>query len=252
MTGIQGQNVSLRYLCFRRGEVSTRFSEADSYAVLHGLPVRKPPTYRNQRNYPGLFWSSTTGALLIYESLLELDCLWLKDSDPAVEWIATQPFEMTGWCAGRSRRHVPDVMLRTTSGRVRVVDVKPEYRLEDPDTAAVFQWTGEVCASRGWDYEVWSGASPELLRNTKFLGAARRRPFANDDALTRLLVNFSDGRSLGETVASIAAPNGNEYSVRTALLHLLWCGVLVFDMESPLNDDTFLFRGSGELDVNNV
>ena len=252
MAGIQGQNVSLRYLCINRGEVSTRFSEADAGAVLHGLPVRKPPTYRNQRNYPGLFWSSTTESFLIYESLLELDCLWLKDFEPAVEWIATQPFEMTGWCAGRSRRHVPDIMLRATSGRVRIVDVKPEQRLEDPDTAAVFQWAGEICADRGWDYEVWSGASAALLRNTKFLGAARRHSLVDTGELARLLVDFIDGRSLGETVATIAKHHGDEYFVRTALLHLLWCGVLVFDMESPLNDDSILFLGSGGLDVNNV
>ena len=252
MTEMQGQNVSLRYRCTSRGEVSTRFSESDAEAVLHGLPVRKPPTYRNQRNYPGLFWSSTTGALLIYESLLELDCLWVKDFDPAVEWIATQPFEMTGWCAGRSRRHVPDIMLRMTSGQVRIVDVKPEYRLEDPDTAAVFDWTGEICAIRGWDYEVWTGASAVLLRNTKFLGASRRRSLANDDELRSLLVDFIEHRSLGETIAMLASLHGGEYFVRTALLHLLWRGVLVSDMETSLHDDSILLLGSGELDVNNI
>lgn len=44
----------------------------------------------------GLFWSSTSGAMLINESLLKLDFLWLKNFDPAVECIATQPFEMPG------------------------------------------------------------------------------------------------------------------------------------------------------------
>ncbi len=252
MAGIQGQNVSLRYLCIDRGGVSTRFSEAEADAVLHGLPVRKPPTYKGQRNYPGLFWSATTKSFLIYESLLELDCLWLKDFDPSVEWIATQPFEMTGRCAGRDRRHVPDIMLRSTSGLIRVVDVKPVRRLDDPDTAAVFQWTSDVCAARGWNYEVWSGASPALLRNTKFLGAARRHLLVNTGELTTLLVDFVEGRSVGETVVAFKGRCGNEYRVRTALLHLLWCGVLAFDMESPLTDGTILFLGSGELDVNNV
>lgn len=118
-----------------------------------GLPVRKPPTYRRQRNYPGLFWSVTTGSFLIYESLLELDYLWLADFDSGVDWIATQPVEISGWCAGRVRRHFPAVMVREASDRVRVIDVKPEGRLADPDTAAVFEWTATICAKRGWEYE---------------------------------------------------------------------------------------------------
>lgn len=252
MAGIQGRDASLRYLCISRGEVSTRFSETDADAVLHGLPVRKPPTYRRQRNYPGLFWSATTESFLIYESLLELDCLWLKDFNSTVEWIATQPFDMTGWCAGRSRRHVPDIMLQMNSGRVRVVDVKPEQRLDDPDTATVFKWTGEVCAERGWDYEVWSGASSTLLRNTKFLGSARRRLLVSDDELISVMDAFSEGQTFGDVIDARILRGGNEHLVRTALLHLLWCGALAFDMERPLHEGSVLFRGAAGFNVINV
>ena len=51
--------------------------------------MRVPPTYRNQRNYPGLFWAATNERTLVYESLLELDWLWLADFDPSVTAICS-------------------------------------------------------------------------------------------------------------------------------------------------------------------
>ncbi|MFE3945064.1 hypothetical protein ACFXPV_24900 [Streptomyces sp. NPDC059118] len=33
-----------------------------------GRPVREFPSYRGQRNYPGLYWSATAGTHVGYES----------------------------------------------------------------------------------------------------------------------------------------------------------------------------------------
>lgn len=132
------------------------------------------PTYRGQINYPGLFWSATTGGLLIYESLLDVERLWFADFDIGVTWIATQPFKITGRVGGKSRRHIPDLMLRLGDGQIRIVDVKPASRVDLPDVAAVFDWTSRVCADLGWDYEVWSGEHATRLANIRFLGSTRR------------------------------------------------------------------------------
>lgn len=51
--------------------VDAELERIDANDVLNGLPVRIPPAYSGQRHYPGLFWSSTTGTHLMYESLLE-------------------------------------------------------------------------------------------------------------------------------------------------------------------------------------
>ena len=129
MAAGNGREVRFRYLCV---DGDTRVADADKVdagSVLHGLPVRRPPTYKGQKNYPGLFWSATTSGFLIYESLLELDRLWVADFDVGVSWIATQPFELSGRIDGCTRRHVPDLMLGLTTGKVRIVDVKPVPRL---------------------------------------------------------------------------------------------------------------------------
>lgn len=62
----------------------------------------------------------------MYESLLELDRLWLADSDSTAVGIAMQPFQIA-WREGSvSRFHVPDVLLTHSDMRVTVIDVKPE------------------------------------------------------------------------------------------------------------------------------
>lgn len=43
-----------------------------------------------------MFWAATDGRMLVYESLLKLDRLWLADFDPSIVGICTQPLQVTG------------------------------------------------------------------------------------------------------------------------------------------------------------
>jgi hypothetical protein len=70
------------------------------------------------------------GALVAYESRLELARIQLADFDPAVVEIAAQPSQLTGRDGGVLRRHVPD-LLRRAGGSVVVVDVRPAHRLDN-------------------------------------------------------------------------------------------------------------------------
>lgn len=98
------REVTLRYCNIVGDEVATTWSEARADLIVDGLPVRVPPTYRGQRSYPGLFWAATNRRTLVYESLLELDRLWLADFDPSVVGICTQPFQITGRVEARNAR----------------------------------------------------------------------------------------------------------------------------------------------------
>lgn len=108
----------MRYCNGAGDEVTTTWSEARADLIVEGLPVRIPPSYRGQGNYPGLFWAATNCRTLVYESLLELDRLWLADFDQSVVDIATQPFQVTCSGAGAQPSHVPDVLLVRGTPRV--------------------------------------------------------------------------------------------------------------------------------------
>jgi hypothetical protein len=154
--------------------VTVGLDRVDAAQVARGRPVRIPVSRAGQRNYSGLYWSSTTQEHLVQESLLERDRLLLADFCPTVEWIAAQPFWMRGRDGSTFRRHVPDLLLQHRNGTFTVVDVKPERMLKEPKVIDALKWTDRVCRERGWQYEVWSGTDPTELRNVRFLSLAKR------------------------------------------------------------------------------
>ena len=117
-------------------------------AIAAGHPVRTFPMHAHMKHYPGWWWSATTNDLVAYESLLERDRLMLADFDTTVEAIAAQPFGLSGPLHGVERHHVPDFLLRTSSGTL-VVDVKPARVLKRVEVAEVLEWTASLMAQRG-------------------------------------------------------------------------------------------------------
>lgn len=112
-------------------------------------PVREFPTFRGQRNFPGSWWSQTTGGHVGYESWLQRDQVMLLDFDPGVVSVSSQPFWLTWSSAGGSRRHAPDFFARLSDGTAVVMDVCADDRVK-PVAAEVLAVTVQACESVGW------------------------------------------------------------------------------------------------------
>lgn len=85
-------------------------------------PVRSFPSFTKQRNWPGLWWSSTMDCHVGYESWLERDVAMMLDFDPTVISFASQPFWLSWSDGARQRRHAPDFFARLADGTGVVVD----------------------------------------------------------------------------------------------------------------------------------
>ncbi len=113
--------------------------------------VRRFSSYKGQSNFPGLWWSATTGDHVGFESWLERDHAMMLDFDAEVVGFASQPFWLH-WRSGMDcRRHAPDFLARLADGTGVVVDVRADDNV-DPDAAAAFSATAEACKSVGWRY----------------------------------------------------------------------------------------------------
>lgn len=232
---------------YRRADGVFAESTLDRVSVevlIDGLPVREFRWFRGRRFYSGWYWSATMSRLVAYESRLELARILLADFDPSVVGIAAQPFQLVGESGGRTRRHVPDLLLLHDSGAVTVVDVKPRHRLSDPEVAAVFSWTGQVVGFRGWAFGVWSGAADELLANVRFLAGYRRRTVVCEQLLPVALDLAAGHDTFGalEQALCVHAPRA---VARPVLLHLLWSGRLRADLDRPLSAATAVRVGTG-------
>lgn len=239
-TGNMGtRGVSLRYCTVAGDEVTTTWEQARADLIVEGLPIRIPPAYRGQRNYPGLFWASRNRRTLVYESLLELERLWLADFDPSVAQIATHPFQLAGRDINGPHRHVPDILLIHRNRQVTLVDVKPQAALSRPQVKAQFDWTRSLCRENGWRYEVFTGGNPIVLRNIRALAVGRRHSRLPDGLMEQAWIVLRDaGRlSFGEAVTRKPASCG-EALWRVALSAHIWSGKVAADLNQPLSDKT--------------
>src|SRR5699024_8816809 len=208
---------AVRYCTVAGDEVATTWEQARADLIVEGLPMRVPPTYQGQRNYPGLFWAASNQRTLVYESLLELDRLWLADFDRTVVAIATQPLQGTGSDGAAQRSHVPDILLVYDDGRVTLVDVKPTRLLDRPQVRAQFDWTRKLCRDKGWDYEVFSGTDPVVLRNIRALALGRRPGRIDQSVLERARRSVRDGASTVGDVLACKPAACEEMTWRVAL-----------------------------------
>ncbi|UPK66551.1 TnsA-like heteromeric transposase endonuclease subunit (plasmid) [Rhodococcus pyridinivorans] len=198
--------------------------------MIRGLPVRKVRSHPDRRHYAGMFWSATNRGHVLYESRLELDRLWLADYAPEVVGIAAQPMWLCGPDGKHLRRHVPDLLLERADGGFTVVDVKPADFARRDAVAQVFAWTEGLCATRGWSYEVWTGADPVVLANLRVLGGARRSEWIDPAVMTTLGSIAVSGRTINDLTAAV-----NMSGARIAVMAKLWSGVWSVDLTVPLS-----------------
>lgn len=213
--------------------VTTTLDEADPRLIVAGQPVRSFASYAGMKHYPGWWWSATTGDLVAYESLLERDRLMLADFDTRVDAIAAQPFGLSGLLDGVERNHVPDFLLCSRQGPL-VVDVKPARLLKQAEVTELLTWTAGLMAARGWRYEVWSGESPQILENVRFL-AQGRRSAGDDGALAALRDHARAGDPLAAVLARASDRGVSRASLRAAMIRLLWLQEWRVDLTVPLD-----------------
>lgn len=231
-------NVQVVYVTAAHDEVHAPLSNTDARHVLKGVPVREFPAYQGRRNYSGHFWSATNRDHVVYESLLELSWLWIADFDPSVTRIAAQPMRWQGMDADRVRVRIPDFMCQVRHDTVRVVDVKPASMLARPEVVESLGWTRDVCAARGWDYEVWSGTTPTVLRNIHWIAAARQPHVLDQLEVSETSAAAGEGITFGDLERS--RRKAGRRAPRLEVLGALWAGTIRCDLTVPLSAESWM------------
>jgi len=189
-------------------------------------PVRTFRWSKGQRNFPGWWWSVTTGGHVGFESWLERDHVMLLDFDPDVVGVASQPFWLSWREDGRERRHAPDFFARRLDGTGVVIDVRADDRVEPVDVEA-FEATARACAQAGWLFRRVGTPDAVLAANVRWLSRYRHpRCGRRREVADRLLEVFAEPRPLFEGAAEV----GDRLAVLPVLYHLLWRQVLAADL----------------------
>ncbi|GGK35336.1 TnsA-like heteromeric transposase endonuclease subunit [Nocardia camponoti] len=219
--------------------VRERLAEAAGMAFEAVAPVRSIPSFRGQRNNPGLYYSATVGAHLEYESWLERDEAMALDFDPGVVGYAAQPFWLFWMDGVKQRSHAPDFFARLADRTGVVIDCRPAARIK-PRDQAVFDTTAKACAEVGWSYRLVTGHDPVWLANVRWLAGYRAGRFRVEPVASMLRGLFARPRPLIEG----AQAAGDPVAVLPVLYHLLWRRELVTDLEIRLEGWSLVTAGA--------
>ncbi|HAF72719.1 MAG TPA: hypothetical protein DCL06_07500 [Corynebacterium variabile] len=218
--------------------------------VERAQPLREFFAWKHKRNYEGYWYSTTVGAHLRFESLLERQFLLSADFDPSIAAISAQPLGLL-WPANTTtketngrpralRSHVPDFFCRHTDGEATLVDVRRPDHADDPH----FRLTAELCAEVGWHYTVFTGLGSPTAETLDWLAGYRMDRFAPAPGVRDTLIEiFGRETSLRSGVHAASRTAGLARDVVLGnVLHLLFHGELHFDPLLPLTMESILRR----------
>jgi len=134
---------------------------------------------------------------------------------------------------------VPDFFCRLRSGDGVVVDVKRPDRVDDPKVLEQFEMTRAVCESVGWHYEVFSGVPDPRRQNLGFLAGFRQDRYAPSPTLQSSIAEiFVGGASIEFGSARLNRNGAAPLAVRGQLLHEIWMGRLLLDLDAPMSNES--------------
>jgi hypothetical protein len=209
----------------RRGPLA----ELWSIAYERVEPVRKFPSYRGQKNFPGLYYAATMDAHVGFESWAERDVAMMLDFDPDVVGFSCQPFWLIWTQGDEERRYAPDYFVRRADGGGTVVDVRSNNPddLRDVEALAAAE---RACDEVGWGFRQSSGLEVTLAANVRWL-AGYRHARCLDSAIAEVLTGVFAAPTPLLNGAGLA---GDPLAVLPVLYHLLWKHTLTTELRASL------------------
>lgn len=206
-------------------------------------PIRRFYSWSGKRNYEGRWWFSTSRKHVVFESLLERDALMMADFSVEVIAASAQPLAFLWPCGtAHAAHHVPDFFLRLADGGGRVVDVKRADTLARARTQIAL--TETACAEIGWEYCIFTGITPPLDQNVRWLSGYRHDRYRPDRGVLRTMdAVFSRPAPLSDGASWAAARRALPVSVMLGhVYHCLWLHRLHADLSVPLTMTTMVSR----------
>jgi hypothetical protein len=199
-------------------------------------PIRTPHRYPRQKNIQGRYYFSSVGAHVWHESQLESYVLRWLDMSKDIVAISAQPM-LINFADGST--HTPDMLALHADHRQVVYDVKPERFI--PKFAEQFAKTKAFCKQVGFGYEIYHEMPKQVEINMSWLAGFKHIGYGPaDDACANLLGSLAPTMQLRE--AARLLDDRDLARGRSALFHLVWTGVVTFDLTLPISDATLIER----------
>ena len=133
------------------------------------MPVRS--VSNRGGNATGRFPSLKMGRMIQFESLVELDYIYLLDYDPNIKWFEEQPRTIEYQWEQKTLRYTPDFLV-IRQGYSTLVECKPDQFVDTEENNRKFRAAELWCSEVGWTFSVVTTSQIRngfRLNNIKFL-----------------------------------------------------------------------------------
>ncbi len=140
------------------------------------MAVRKVSNHGG--NIIGHFPSLKLGRMVVFESLIERDFVYLLDYEPIVEHFIEQPVTLRYVHEEKQRRYTPDFQV-SCQGRTFLFECKPAALVDEPVNQVKFEAARAWCQEQGWTFGIVTEAQLAAnwrVTNIKLLAQFARYP----------------------------------------------------------------------------
>jgi hypothetical protein len=197
-------------------------------------------TNTGSRKVIGRFPSWKLGQMVMFESKLERDYLYLLDYDPAVVAIRGQWPRIRYVLDGKFRTYWPDFRVERLNKR-QIIEVKPAKKARKEDNVRRFQAIRQVCLDKGYEFALVTEETIRLeprLKNIKLLWRYSRIEIWPRHQLA--CYEFFGSRAdanLQELLDHFAKMHFGREVIYSMMFH----GALSFDLTQEINRNTRLW-----------
>ncbi|MBT2501523.1 TnsA-like heteromeric transposase endonuclease subunit [Curtobacterium sp. ISL-83] len=214
-------------------------SEILELGLFHTRRVRTPRRRPDEPFLTGFYWFSSTGEHVWFNSQLEADVLRRFDQAGDIVAVAAQPATLV--FPDGKHWHVLDYLVLDDRGRQRVLDVKYESKLGDPEVQLQFSLTAEVCAAIGWGYEIHTELPDLLHRNQRFIMQCNK-PWDMPPRERELELASAAANPLTVLEAAMVLCPADIALGRTYFYNLVWRNEWAVDLTQPLSDISAVWK----------
>jgi hypothetical protein len=206
------------------------------------IAARKIKNSGTKKN-TGFFPSIKNERPVAFESLLELDYMYLLEFDSDVIGYKEQPITIKYCYSNRNYKYTPDILVQRKNG-IQIIEIKPQSKLQkilsDDFMLKKYNAAAQYCKSKGYsefkiitDEEIRSG---NILKNIKYLFSYSRLDIpASYKMRIRNELMLSGSVQISQLLSEICESEDQVSKYYSYILSLLYHKEIMTDLQNPIN-----------------
>ncbi len=176
---------------------------------------------------------------LYFESFLELAALLHFENDPMVNFIDTQPATLLIEINGVMRPYTPDLLIRSATGHLKYVEVKPSEKAARDDILSKHEDIERFFNSHGRSFEVFTEINlpAARLKNLEKMYHGASNFFNANPDIDNALAALPEQTTIEEALTHLEAAN-----VHPSMLdYLLFNDYFKVDMQTDMHAESTIY-----------